>query len=221
MDPRKFEKKIVKLHKNIEKGKFDAAGSGAAKLSGTDLTQQQRVALMSFQIKLLRLGKKEKAARKLLEDQRVLVGKMAPYLTEAMSMAHNGQYDDCIPRFENALARSEIQDQSPALMGMFPLTQNIVNVHRVFCSDEKASMKATSRPSGFQGGEDRDNVLTFVSLPEAYYYLDTKTCPRCGAHIKGARTGRDEGGQLWTMKCENCSHTWKRLFNVRVERPQQ
>jgi hypothetical protein len=221
MDPRKFEKKVVKLHKNIEKGKLDAAASGAAKLSGTDIPEQQRGALMSVQIKLLRLGKKEQAAKKLIDDQRVLVGKMAPYLTEALNMAHDGQFEDSVPKLKNALARSEIKDASPALMSLFPLAMNIVNVHRIYCKDEDAFMKATSRPSGFHGGEDREHVLTFSSLPEAYYYLDTKMCPRCGSHIKGARTGRDEGGQLWTMKCDNCNHTWKRLFNVRVPKPSQ
>jgi len=218
MDPRKFEKRIEKLHKELEKEKFPQAASGVADLSGEDLSHQQRVALMSFHVKLLRLAKKEDLAQKILQDQRVLVGKMAPYLTEAISMTRDGQYDDCIPRLQGAMQRPELKDESPDLMALFPTARNIVAAHLMFSLDERAFMHETNRPSGFGGGEDRSHLLQFGTTPEAYYYLDLKRCPRCGSAVKGGRTAGDTTGQLWTIQCgnPNCHHSWRRLVTVKV-----
>ena len=112
MDPGKFQKTLLKLHKLLEAQKLEKAAAGAAKLSGDDLSHQQRVALMSFQVKMIRLGKKEEMAMKIISDQRGLVGKMAPYLAEAIRMTHDGQYDDSIPRLKGALQREEMVDEN-------------------------------------------------------------------------------------------------------------
>jgi hypothetical protein len=89
---------VLKLHKQLEAQKLEKAAAGAAKLSGDDLSDRQRVDLMSFQVKLIRYAKKEAEAAKLVDTQRALVGKMAPYLAEALNMVHDGQFDDSIPR---------------------------------------------------------------------------------------------------------------------------
>ena len=215
MDPRKFEKRVIKLHKEIEKEKLAQAASGLADMSGEDLSHWQRVALLSFQVKLLRLGHKEDMAQKILADQKILVGKMAPYLTEAISMTRDGQYDDCIPRLQGALQRPELADESPVLAMMFPTAKNVVGAHLMYCQDERAIFHETNRPSGFAGGEDHTHLLTFASMPEAYYYLDLKRCPRCGSVVKGGRSAGDTTGQLWTIQCQNCKHTWRRLITVK------
>jgi hypothetical protein len=214
MDPGKFQKKVLKLHKLIETQKLDKAAAGAAKLSGDDLSQQQRVALLSFQVKMIRLGKKEQVAQKILGDQRALVGRMAPMLAEAIRMSHDGQYDDSIPRLKGSLGREELEEEIPALSVMFPTARNIVHAHLLYSLDERACMKGTNRPTGFSGGEDRKHVLKFWSLPEAYYYMDIKRCPRCGSNVKGTRSGEPTGAQMWHLKCSNCGHDWKRLFAV-------
>ena len=214
MDPGKFEKKVVKLHKQLEAGKLNSASAGAAKLSGEDLSHGQRVALMSFQVKMIRMAKKELEAQKIIGSQKDLVGKMAPYLAEAMRMTRDGQYDDCIPRLKGALQREELSDETPQLSNLFPSARNIVHAHLLFSLDERACMKALSRPTGFMGGEDRKHVLKFWSLPEAYYYMDVKPCPKCGSTIKGSRHGEPTGAQLWSLRCANCNHEWRRVFAV-------
>jgi hypothetical protein len=218
MDAKKFEKKVTKLHKMLEKEKYAHAASGVADMSGKDISHQQRVALMSLQAKLYRLGKKDDMALKVMQDQRVLVGKMAPYLTEAISMTRDGQFDDSIPRLQGALKRPELEDENPALALMFPTARNIVAAHLMMSLDEQRYMKETNRPSGFTGGEDRKHMLTFSTTPEAYYYLDLKKCPRCSSPVKGGRTAGDTTGQLWTIACTNpnCHHQWKRLITVRA-----
>jgi hypothetical protein len=214
MDTNKFQKKVLKLHKMIEANKLEKAAAGAAKLSGDDLTDRQRVDLLSFQIKMIRLAKKEEEAQKLLTTQRELVGKMAPYLAEALHMAHDGQFDDSIPRFKGALQRDDLADDSPVLSPLFPSARHIVHAHLLFSLDERACMKGTNRPTGFSGKEDRRNVLKFWSLPEAYYYMDIKTCPRCNQHVMASRQGEPTGAMLFHMKCSNCGHDWKRVFAV-------
>lgn len=214
MDPGKFQKKVLKLHKMLEANKLDKAAAGAAKLSGDDLSQQQRVALLSFQVKMIRLAKKDMEAHEIIASQKELVGKMAPYLAEAISMAHDGQFDDSIPRFKGALLREELADENPALSALFPTARNIVHAHLLYSLDERACMRGTNRPTGFHGGEDRKHVLKFWSLPEAYYYLNVKTCPRCNCPIGASRSGETTGAQLWHIKCTNCGHDWKRVFAV-------
>jgi hypothetical protein len=214
MDPNKFQKKMIKLHKMLETSKLDKAASGAAKLSGDDLSDNQRVDLLSFQIKMIRLAKKEDEAKKLLTTQLDLVGRMAPYLTEALHMAHDGQYDDCIPRLKGALQRRELADETPFLTPHFPSARHIVHAHLLYSLDERACMKGTNRPTGFVGGDDRKNVLKFWSLPEAYYYMDIKTCPRCNSKVGAVRSGQPTGAMLFHLKCHNCGHNWKRVFAV-------
>lgn len=214
MDPGKFEKKVLKLHKQLETGKLNAASAGAAKLSGEDLSHAQRVALMSFQVKMIRLAKKEADARTMVDRQKELVGRMAPYLAEAIHMTRDGQYDDCIPRLKGALAREELADETPQLSQLFPSARNIVHAHLLYSLDERACMKALSRPTGYMGGEDRKHVMRFWSLPEAYYYMDVKPCPKCGSGIKGTRQGEPTGAQLWSLRCSHCGHEWRRVFAV-------
>jgi hypothetical protein len=214
LDPNKFQKKVMKLHKMIETNKLDKAASGAAKLSGDDLSDNQRVDLISFQVKMIRLAKKEREAQKLLTTQRELIGKMAPYLTEAIHMARDGQFDDSIPRFKQALHRQELTDESPVLSPLFPSARHIVHAHMLYSLDERACMKGTHRPTGFAGGEDRKHVLKFWSLPEAYYYMDIKNCPRCSSQVKASRSGEPTGAMLFHLKCTNCGHDWKRVFVV-------
>jgi len=214
VDTNKFQKKVLKLHKLIETGKLEKAAAGAAKMSGEDLSENQRVDLLSFQVKMVRLAKKEDEAMKLLGTQRELIGKMAPYLMEALHMAHDGQYDDSIPRLKGALQRSELMDESPFLSPLFPSARHIVHAHLLFCLDERACMRGTHRPTGFGGGEDKKNVLKFWSLPEAYYYMDIKNCPRCSSQVKAARSGEPTGAMIFHMKCTNCGHDWKRVFAV-------
>lgn len=214
MDPGKFQKKVMKLHKMLEAGKLDKAAAGAAQLSGDDISYQQRVALISFQVKVVRLAKKERDAQVMIGNQRELVGKMAPYLSEALNMAHDGQYDDCIPKLKGALAREELVDELPGLTRLFPGARNIVHAHLLYSIDERACMRGTNRPTGFRGGEDKKHVLKFWSLPEAYYYLDIKDCPRCNSVVKATRSGQPTGAQMWQMKCSNCGHEWRRVFAV-------
>jgi hypothetical protein len=214
MDPGKFEKKVLKLHKQLEAGKLNAASAGAAKLSGEDLEHDQRVALLSFQVKMFRLAKKDVEADKLIVIQKELVGKMAPYLTEAINMTGEGLYDASIPRLKGALQREELADRSPSLSRLFPSARNIVHAHLLYSLDERACMKALSRPTGFMGGEDKKHVLKFWSLPEAYYYMDVKYCPKCSSHVAGTRTGEPSGAQMWTLRCTNCHHEWRRVFAV-------
>ncbi len=214
MDSNKYQKRVLKLHKQLEAGKLNAASAGMAKLFGEDLEVDQRVALMSFQVKMLRMAKKEEEARKIVSAQKASVGKMAPYLAEAINMTRDGQYDDCIPRLKGSLAREELADRAPGLSNLFPSARNIVHAHLLYSLDERACMKALSRPTGFRGGEDKKHILRFWSLPEAYYYLDVKPCPKCGGHIKGTRTGEPTGAQLWTLKCNSCALEWKRVFAV-------
>jgi hypothetical protein len=221
MDPGKFEKKVIKLHKQLEAGKLNAASAGAAKLSGEDLSHAQRVALMSFQVKMIRMAKKEADARTIISNQKSLVGKMAPYLAEAIRMTRDGQYDDCIPRLKGALSREELADETPLLSHLFPSARNIVHAHLLYSLDERACMKALNRPTGYKGGEDRKHVMRFWSLPEAYYYMDVKTCPKCGSGIKGARQGEPTGAQLWSLKCPECDHEWRRVFAVVPPQPGQ
>ena len=214
MDSNKYQKKVLKLHKQLEAGKLNAASAGMAKLFGEDLEPDQRVALMSFQVKLLRMAKKDEEAQKIVAAQKESVGKMAPYLAEAIHMTADGQYDDCIPRLKGSLQREELADKTPTLSNLFPSARNIVHAHLLYSLDERACMKALSRPTGFRGGEDKKHVMKFWSLPEAYYYLDVKSCPKCGSHIKGTRQGEPTGAQLWTLKCNNCPLEWKRVFAV-------
>ncbi len=205
----------------LETSKLDKAASGAAKLSGEDLSDNQRVDLLSFQIKMIRLARKEQEAQKLLATQRELIGKMAPYLTEALHMAHDGQFDDSIPRLKKALQRKELMDETPVLSTLFPSARQIVHAHMLYCLDEQACMRGTHRPTGFVGGDDRKHVLKFWSLPEAYYYMDIKSCPRCNSQIKASRSGESIGAMLFHLKCKNCGHNWKRVFAVvpPMERP--
>ena len=219
MDPGKFQKQVLKLHKMLEAGKLDKAAAGAAKLSGADISHAQRVSLISFQVKMIRLAKKESDARAMIANQQDLVGKMAPYLAEAIRMTHQGQYDDSIPRLKGALGREELVDELPGLNELFPSARNIVHAHLLLSLDERACMKGTNRPTGFGGGEDMKHVLKFWSLPEAYYYMEIKTCPRCGSNIHGTKTGDLQGGQQWHFRCANCSHDWKRLFAVVPQGP--
>ncbi len=214
MDPGKFEKNVIKLHKQLEAGKLNAASAGAAKLSGQDLEHDQRVALLSFQIKMFRLAKKEDEAAKLIALQKELVGKMAPYLAEAINMTRDGQFDASIPRLKGALQREELADKTPSLSRLFPSARNIVHAHLLLSLDERACMKALSRPTGFRGGEDKKHVLKFWSLPEAYYYLDVKNCPKCGSHVAGTKVGEPTGAQMWTLRCTSCHHEWRRVFAV-------
>jgi hypothetical protein len=214
MDPGKFEKKIIKLHKQLEAGKLNAASAGAAKLSGEDMEHDQRVALLSFQIKMYRIAKKEQEAENLVRIQRELVGKMAPYLTEAINMTWEGLYDASIPRLKGALQRDELAEKNPSLSRLFPTARNIVHAHLLYSLDERACMKALSRPTGFKGGEDKKHVLKFWSLPEAYYYMDVKSCPRCGSHVAGTKLGEPTGAQMWTLRCSDCHHEWRRVFAV-------
>ena len=214
MDPSKFQKKVLKLHRMLEANKLDKAASGAAKLSGDDLSHGQRVDLLSFQLKMIRLAKKEPEAKRLLETQRELVGKMAPYLTEAIHMARDGQYDDSIPRLKGALQREELADETPVLSPLFPSARHIVHAHLMYSLDERACMRGTNRPTGFGGGEDRKHVMKFWSLPEAYYYMDIKTCPRCNGQVKATRSGEPTGAMLFHLRCANCGHDWKRVFAV-------
>lgn len=214
MDSGKYQKKVLKLHKQLETGKLNAASAGMAKLFGEDLEPDQRIALMSFQVKLLRTAKKEDEAQKIVSTQKESVGKMAPYLAEAISMTADGQFDDCIPRLKGSLQREELADRTPTLSNLFPSARNIVHAHLLYSLDERACMKALSRPTGFRGGEDTKHVMKFWSLPEAYYYLDVKACPKCGGHIKGARQGEPTGAQLWTLRCNSCALEWKRVFAV-------
>lgn len=214
MDPNKFQKKMIKLHKMLETKKLDKAASGAAKLSGDDLTDNQRVDLLSFQIKMIRLAKKDEEAQKLLTTQRELIGKMAPYLTEALHMAHDGQFDDSIPRLKGALERRELADDTPFLSPHFPSARHIVHAHLIYSLDERACMKGTNRPTGFVGGDDKKHVLKFWSLPEAYYYIDIKTCPRCNCRVKATRFGHPTGAMVFHLRCPNCGHDWKRVFAV-------
>ena len=223
MDSNKFQKKVLKLHKMLEANKLEKAAAGAAKLSGDDLSDRQRVDLLSFQIKMIRLAKKEEEANKLVKTQRDLVGKMAPYLAEALNMAHDGQFEDSIPRLKGTLQREDIADDTPFLSPLFPSARHIVHAHLLFSLDERACMRGTNRPTGFGGGEDRKNVLKFWSLPEAYYYMDIKDCPRCNSQVKAVRDGEPTGAMLFHMKCSNCGHDWKRVFAVvpPMERPPQ
>jgi hypothetical protein len=223
MDSNKFQKKVLKLHKQLEAQKLEKAAAGAAKLSGDDLSDRQRVDLMSFQVKLIRYAKKEAEAAKLVDTQRALVGKMAPYLAEALNMVHDGQFDDSIPRLKGALQRDDLSDDTPFLSPLFPSARHIVHAHLLFSLDERACMKGTNRPTGFGGGEDKKHVLKFWTLPEAYYYMDIKSCPRCNQQVKAQRTGEPTGAMLFHMKCSNCGHDWKRLFAVvpPQERPPQ
>lgn len=215
MDPGKFQKQLMKFHKMLEANKLDKAAAGAAKLSGEDISHQQRVALISFQVKMIRLGKKEDVAQKLIKDQQVLIGKMAPYLAEAIRMTHDGQFDDSLPRLKGALQREDMAEELPGLSNLFPAARNIVHAHLLYSLDERACMKGTNRPTGYQGGEDTKHVLKFWSLPEAYYYLDLKHCPRCGSGVKGSKTsGKETGAMMFSLKCTNCAHEWKRLFAV-------
>jgi len=211
------------LHKMLEATKLEKAAAGAAKLSGDDLSDRQRVDLLSFQIKMIRLAKKEEEAQKLVTTQRDLLGKMAPYLAEALSMAHDGQFDDSIPRFKGTLQREGMADDTPFLSPLFPSARHIVHAHLLYSLDERACMRGTNRPTGFKGGEDRKNVLKFWSLPEAYYYMDIKDCPRCNSPVKANRSGEPTGAMLFHMKCSNCGHDWKRVFAVvpPQERPPQ
>ena len=219
MDPNKFQKKMLKLHKMLEANKLDKAAAGAARLSGDDLSHSQRVDLLSFQVKMIRLAKKEDEAQKLLTTQRELIGKMAPYLTEAINMAHDGQFDDSIPKFKGALQREELADQTPFLSPLFPSARHIVHAHLLFSLDERACMRGTNRPTGFSGGEDRKHVMKFWSLPEAYYYMDIKNCPRCNSQIKASRSGEPTGAMQFHIKCSNCGHDWKRVFAVVPPQP--
>jgi hypothetical protein len=214
MDPNKFQKKVLKLHKMLEANKLEKAAAGAAKLSGDDLSHNQRVDLLSFQVKMIRLAKKDQEAAKLIFQQRELVGKMAPYLTEAIHMVHDGQYDDSIPKLKGALKREELVDETPFLSPLFPSARHIVHAHLLYSLDERACMKGTTRPTGFGGGEDRKHVLKFWSLPEAYYYMDIKSCPRCNEPVKASRSGEPTGAMLFHMRCANCGHDWKRVFAV-------
>jgi len=214
MDPNKFQKKMLKLHKMLETNKLDKAAAGAARISGDDLSHSQRVDLLSFQVKMIRLAKKEDEAQKLLTTQRELIGKMAPYLTEAINMAHDGQFDDSIPKFKGALKREELADETPFLSPLFPSARHIVHAHLLFSLDERACMRGTNRPTGFSGGDDRKNVMKFWSLPEAYYYMDIKNCPRCNSQIKASRFGEPTGAMQFHIKCSNCGHDWKRVFAV-------
>jgi hypothetical protein len=214
MDPNKFQKKVMKLHKLLQAEKLEKAAAGAAKMSGDDLTDRQRVDLMSFQVKMIRYAKKEKEAEDLITTQRKLVGKMAPYLAEALNMVHDGQFDDSIPRLKGALQRDDLADDTPFLSPLFPSARHIVHAHLLFSLDERACMRGTNRPTGFNGGEDKKHVLKFWTLPEAYYYMDIKSCPRCNQPVKANRTGEPTGAMLFHMICSNCSHDWKRVFAV-------
>ncbi len=214
MDPKIFQKKMLKLHKGLETNKLDKAAAGAAKLSGEELTHSQRVDLISFQVKMIRLAKKEEEAQKLLATQRDLVGKMAPYLTEAIHMAHDGQFEDTIPRFKGALERQELADDTPLLSPLFPSARQIVHAHLLYCLDEDNCMSGTNRPTGWFGVEDKGHVMKFWSLPEAYYYMEIKRCPRCSQQIKAKRRGEPTGAMWFHLKCVNCGHDWKRVFAV-------
>ena len=195
MEPGKFEKKVLKLHKQLEGGKLNAASAGAAKLSGEDLSHAQRVALMSFQVKMIRLAKKEGDARTMVARQKELVGKMAPYLAEAIRMTRDGQYDDCIPRLKGALAREEMADETPQLSQLFPSARNIVHAHLLYSLDERACMKALSRPTGFMGGEDRKHVMRFWSLPDPMVWKRDRdsTAPSAALASRGPGRGSRRG----------------------------
>ena len=221
MESSKFEKRTLKLHKQLEAGKWNATSAGLAKLFGEDLEPDQRVALMSLQVKMLRVAQKETEAQKIIYTQKESVGKMAPYLAEAIRMTRDGQYDDCIPRLKGSLQREELADKTPTLSNLFPSARNIVHAHLLYSLDERACMKALSRPTGFRGGEDKKHILKFWSLPEAYYYLDVKPCPKCGSHIVGTKQGEPTGAQLWTLRCTNCALEWKRVFAVVPGQPRQ
>ena len=171
----------------------------AAKLSGEELSHSQRVDLISFQVKMIRLAKKEEEAQKLLATQRDLVGKMAPYLTEAIHMAHDGQFEDTIPRFRGALERQELADDTPLLSPLFPSARQIVHAHLLYCLDEDNCMRGTNRPTGWFGVDDKGHVMR---------------CPRCSQQVKANRRGEPTGAMWFHLKCVNCSHDWKRVFAV-------